>query len=129
MTYINQFTIKDSANLDAFSRVRTSTPTILFESTFEYDLAPLKYEQITSSGAEITTAGGTISTSPIIAEGFYVAASATAKSEFTREIQELYPLTLTAAGANHAFGTVSFYATGLGATSAVRLIAHWKEVR
>ena len=51
MTYINQFTIKDSANLDAFSRVRTSTPTILFESTFEYDLAPLKYEQITSSGA------------------------------------------------------------------------------
>ena len=83
----------------------------------------------TYSGAEITTAGGTISTSPIIAEGFYVAASATAKSEFTREIQELYPLTLTAAGANHAFGTVSFYATGLGATSAVRLISHWKEVR
>ena len=50
MTYINQFTIKDSANLDAFSRVRVSTPVTLFESTFRYDLAPLQYEQITSSG-------------------------------------------------------------------------------
>src|SRR5512139_1254224 len=40
----------DTASIDAFSRLRVSTPTTLFESTFRYDLAPLQYESITSSG-------------------------------------------------------------------------------
>lgn len=42
--------IRDGANLDAFSRLRISSPTGIFDSTFRYDLAPLQYEQITSSG-------------------------------------------------------------------------------
>ena len=42
--------IRDGANLDAFSRLRVSDPVTLFESTFQYDLAPLQYEAITSSG-------------------------------------------------------------------------------
>lgn len=42
--------IKDGANLDAFSRLRVSNPVTLFESTFRYDVAPLQYEQLTSSG-------------------------------------------------------------------------------
>lgn len=48
-------TIKDSANLDAFSRLRVSNPLILHNSQFTYDLAPIIMEQITSgSGATIT---------------------------------------------------------------------------
>ena len=48
-------TIKDSANLDAFSRLRVSNPLILHNSQFTYDLAPLIMEQITNgSGATIT---------------------------------------------------------------------------
>lgn len=47
-------TIKDSANLDAFSRLRVSNPLILHNSQFTYDLAPILFEQITSgTGATI----------------------------------------------------------------------------
>jgi len=48
-------TIKDSANLDAFSRLRVSNPLILHHSQFTYDLAPLIMEQITlGTGATVT---------------------------------------------------------------------------
>lgn len=47
--------IKDSANLDAFSRLRVSNPQILFSAQMTYDLVPIQYEQITSgTGATIT---------------------------------------------------------------------------
>ena len=47
--------IKDSANLDAFSRLRVSNPLILHNSQFTYDLAPVIMEQIVSgTGAAIT---------------------------------------------------------------------------
>jgi hypothetical protein len=46
--------IKDGANLDAFSRLRTSQSHSLFDSQFTYDLQPLLFEQITAeSGATI----------------------------------------------------------------------------
>jgi len=46
--------IKDSANLDAFSRLRVSNPLILHNSQFTYDLTPIIMEQITNgSGATI----------------------------------------------------------------------------
>lgn len=51
-------TIKDSANLDAFSRLRVSNPLILFNSQFTYDLAPILFEQITN-GAGATIAHDT----------------------------------------------------------------------
>ena len=41
----------DTPSIDAFSRLRVSAPATLFESTFTYDLQPLLYEQITSSGS------------------------------------------------------------------------------
>ena len=47
--------IKDSANLDAFSRLRISSPLTLFSSQFTYNLNPLLFEQITSgTGATIS---------------------------------------------------------------------------
>lgn len=53
MADFKSFTISDSGNLDAFSRLRVSTPATLFESTFRYDLQPLLYEAITSSGSVV----------------------------------------------------------------------------
>jgi hypothetical protein len=45
----------DSANLDAFSRLRISNPLTLFASQFTYNLNPLLFEQITNgSGATIS---------------------------------------------------------------------------
>jgi hypothetical protein len=46
-------TIKDSANLDAFSRLRVSNPLILFNSQFTYDLAPILFEQITNGAGAV----------------------------------------------------------------------------
>lgn len=47
--------IRDSANLDAFSRLRVSNPLILHNSQLTYDLAPIIYEQVTNgTGATIT---------------------------------------------------------------------------
>lgn len=47
--------IADSANLDAFSRLRVSNPLILHNAQFTYDLAPILFEQITSgAGAAIS---------------------------------------------------------------------------
>jgi hypothetical protein len=48
-------TIKDGANLDAFSRLRVSNPLILHNAQFTYDLAPIIFEQITNgAGATVT---------------------------------------------------------------------------
>jgi hypothetical protein len=50
----SEVSIKDSANLDAFSRLRVSNPLILFNSQLTYDLAPIILEQITNGiGATI----------------------------------------------------------------------------
>lgn len=50
----SEVSIKDSANLDAFSRLRVSNPLILHNSQFTYDLAPVIMEQITNgSGSTI----------------------------------------------------------------------------
>jgi len=47
--------IRDSANLDAFSRLRVSNPLILFNAQLTYDLAPIIMEQITNgTGATVT---------------------------------------------------------------------------
>lgn len=41
-----EVTIKDSANLDAFSRLRVSNPLTLFSAQFTYDLHPILFEQL-----------------------------------------------------------------------------------
>ncbi len=81
------------------------------------------------SGSEVTTAGGTIATTPIVAAAWYNSSAAKAESPVEKSLQSLYPLTLNAAGANHAFGTFSIYATGIGGASACRVLLNWKEVR
>jgi len=50
----NAITIKDSPNLDAFSRLRTSNPQTLFNGQFTYNLLPLLYEQVTLGGGSVT---------------------------------------------------------------------------
>jgi hypothetical protein len=52
---------QDTAALDAFQRVRVSTPVGLFDSTFQYDLHPLLYYQTTANGGTIVHAPSTSS--------------------------------------------------------------------
>lgn len=45
----------DSPDGDAFGRLRVSTPSYVFDSSFEYDLHPLLYDKtVSGTGAEIT---------------------------------------------------------------------------
>lgn len=57
MTFISksQVTISDSANLDAFSRLRVSQPTAVFDAQLTYDLQPTIYEQITAEANATVT--------------------------------------------------------------------------
>lgn len=83
----------------------------------------------TYSGFEYNTAG-TISGSPalVIASG-YCAATASTKGDIRADVVTRYPITLDAAGAVRALGTLSLIVTGIGGTSATRSIMNWKEVR
>jgi hypothetical protein len=81
------------------------------------------------SGFEFNTAG-TISGSPnIVTSQGYVAASATVNATVASSLITRYPITLDAAGAVRANGTVSVIATGLGGTSAMRASVLWREIR
>lgn len=55
MSYFGALSYSDTANLDAFSRLRVSTPATLHEGQFTYNLLSLRHEAITSgSGATVT---------------------------------------------------------------------------
>jgi len=47
-----EVTVKDSPNLDAFSRLRVSNPLTIFSNQFTYDLSPLVFEEVTTDPAK-----------------------------------------------------------------------------
>ncbi len=54
MSFFQNVGIRDGANLDAFSRLRVSTPSYVFDGQLTYDLQPLLFEQITAqTGATV----------------------------------------------------------------------------
>jgi hypothetical protein len=83
----------------------------------------------TYSAFEYNTAG-TISGNPaiVIAQG-YCAATNQSKSAVNRQIANRYPITLDAAGAIRALGTLSLIVTGLGGASVTRASFNWRELR
>lgn len=83
----------------------------------------------THSCMEYNTAG-TISGSPtiVLASG-YLSATTSAKGTALEQIKHRVPITLDAAGAVRALGTISLIVTGVGATSACRGTISWTERR
>lgn len=83
----------------------------------------------TYSGMEYNTAG-TLSGSPaiIIAQG-YVFSSTGTKGVSSKNLTQRFPITLDAAGAVRANGTLTFSAAGIGGTSATRVVFNWVEIR
>lgn len=73
---------------------------------------------------------GTISGSPalVVARG-YIAASNQTKSVTSAKFANKYPISLDAAGAVRALGTISIIAQGVAATSAMRASMNWREIR
>lgn len=83
----------------------------------------------TYSGFEYNTAGTTAAAPAVVVAQGYVAASATQKAAVSQRIPMRYPITLNAAGAPRALGTLTVLATGIGGTSATRATLNWKEIR
>ena len=83
----------------------------------------------TYSGFEVGT-GGTMDGNPaIVFDGGYVVSGASQKGAIETSVNNKYPITLNAAGAVRDLGSITLYGTGIGATSAMRAIFKWKEVR
>jgi len=83
----------------------------------------------TYSGFEFNTAG-TISGSPtIVIVSGYLPSSATSKQNISTKVPLRYPITLDAAGAVRALGTLSIDVTGIGNTADCRATLNWKEIR
>lgn len=83
----------------------------------------------TYSGMKYNSAGTISGTPSIILASGYVAASAANKSSGSQTIRSRYPITLDAAGAVRALGTLTLCVTGIGAASATRAALTWKELR
>lgn len=83
----------------------------------------------TYSGAEYTSAVGTLSAAGLVIASGHVAASNQTKGVVDRNIAARYPLTLNAAGSARANGTVHLLVTGIGGTSATRATINYKEIR
>lgn len=82
------------------------------------------------SSMEFNTAGA-ISGSPAIApkKGYGASGSGNRSVPIPATLSSRYPITLDAAGNARLLGTVSILATGIGGTSAVRVVLNWREVR
>lgn len=83
----------------------------------------------TYSAMEYNTAG-TISGSPaIVLFSGYASATGSARVTAPRKVGLRYPITLNAAGAARALGTLSVLATGYTGTAPCRVTMNWREVR
>lgn len=83
----------------------------------------------TYSGMNFNSAGTISGTPSIILASGYVAASSPNKNAGSQSIRSRYPITLDAAGAVRALGTLTLCVTGIGAASATRAALNWKELR
>ena len=119
----------DSANMDAFSRLKVATPTALFSWQFTYDLQPLVYEQITAeSWATVThnstnrNALMTFSSTPTGWKAYLQT-----YQYFRYEPGKSQELTITFNMNWWVANTL--LVTGIGWTSACRWTLKWSEVR
>lgn len=54
MSFLSKVSIRDSANLDAFGRLRVSNPTPLHDAQFTYNIQPYRFEALTNgAGAAV----------------------------------------------------------------------------
>jgi len=83
----------------------------------------------THSGAEYSSAVGTVSSTGIELDSDYVAASAQRKASVNRNISQRVTMTLDRAGAVRANGTLSVFVCGIGGTSATRATLTYSEIR
>jgi len=83
----------------------------------------------TYSSTEYTSAPGTLSGVGLVIASGYVGASTQSKTPIAAQIAARYPLSLDAAGAQRALGTLTVLVSGIGGTSATRASINFTEIR
>jgi len=130
-TTFNSITNRIDPILLNISFTNDDTAAIYWELCIGQSLTTPSYSDVnaTYSTMEYDTAG-TLSGNPtIVINSGYVAASDKSNEIARAEINNKYPITLDAAGANRDMGTLTLLVTGIGATSDCRAAIHWKEIR
>jgi len=131
-TTFNSITNRSKIVLESIEIMPTGANPVLWELVLGQAISgATTYSDVnaTYSAFEFNTAG-TISGSPaiVILTGYVNSGSSAKLSQNTR-VPIRYPITLDAAGAVRALGTVSVDVTGLTGTAAVRVALNWKEIR
>lgn len=83
----------------------------------------------TYSAFEYNTAGTATGAPALVLQTGYVPATASNKGQVNTEIFRRIPITLDAAGAVRANGTISLLVNGVGGSSACRAVMNWHELR
>lgn len=84
---------------------------------------------VTYSGFEYDVTGTLNGNPTIVIQRGYTPATNQSKGVVSKNIVNRYPITLDAAGAVRALGTLSLLVTGIGGTSATRASLNWREIR
>jgi hypothetical protein len=130
-TTFNSIANRSKFVLEGIDVTVTGNNPVLWELVLGQAITSPTYGDVNAdySAVEASTAG-TLSGSPaiVIASG-YVAATNQTKSAASKSLTSRYPITLDAAGAVRALGTLTLLATGIGGTSAMRAALSWREIR
>jgi len=130
-TTFNSITNRTKFVLESVDVTVTGTPPVVWSLCLgQVITAPTWVNSNATYSAFEKTTAGVISGAPaiVIAKGF-CPATATVKQTISKIISARYPITLNAAGAVRALGTLSVNALGVGGTSACRVILNWREIR
>lgn len=129
-TTFNSIANRIEFDLTGVTVLVTGTNPVLWELCIGQAITGASYADVNSTYSGFEFSAGTISGSPalVIASG-YVAASATANVAISQQVLSNYPITLDAAGAVRANGTISLIAQGLGGASNTFAAMEWREVR
>jgi len=132
-TTFNSLTNRIKLQLDSVDLIVTGANPVLFEMCLgvSYSVAPgFSAANATYSASEIGS-GGTYDslTGGVVIGSAYVAASTQVKNSVTRSVRSKYPLTLDRSGAVRSLGTLAVLGTGIGGTSACRVVFNWQEIR
>lgn len=103
---------------------------VLWELVIGQAITGASWANVNTTYSTIEASGGTISGSPaVVIHAGYVSSSNVTRGAVNNSVLMRYPITLDAAGAVRANGTLSVLLTGIGGTSASRVSLNWHEVR
>ena len=129
-TTFNSITNRSKFVLESVDVLVTGNNSVYWELVLGQAITGASWSDVNTTYSAIEQSGGTISGSPgiVIASGHVPSGNQT-KGAATASLSSRYPLTLDQSGAVRALGTLSLIATGIGATSAVRVALSWREIR